>query len=89
MMETETAEVARNVSEDKIKAVLNKSTLIIAAFILAFGIPLVLLSYYLSGEFWATYTRVWAISGMIMGFLLGIPTGMLIFGKFLFRKTKL
>lgn len=89
-MEGELVDGYAKVPSKKVKNVLRKAWIIIAAFIIGFGVPLVIFTFISTGgNFWAAYIRVWAIAGMIIGFLLGIPTGMVIFGKFLFSRSKL
>ncbi len=84
----ETVNIKR-VSNEKVKQIMNKAWYIIAGFILAFGIPLLAASYIVGGGgFWNIYIRFWAISGLIFGFLIGIPTGMVIAIKLLFNKTE-
>lgn len=77
------------VASEEVQGVLKKAWILISLFILGFGVPLLAITYMYTGSFWATYIRFWALAGMIFGFLLGIPTGMVIFGKTLFNKTKL
>jgi len=73
----------------KLGDVLQKSFYLIGASILILGIPVILMSLYYGAGFWMTFTRVWAMVGIPIGFLLGIPFGMYIMGKIFFHKSKL
>ena len=78
----------RKVSNEKISKVLEKSWYIIGGFIILFGAPMLAAAYLYGASFWGIYIRFWAMAGMIFGFMIGIPTGMVISIKLLFRKTE-
>ncbi len=84
-----TAEEYKKIRSGKVREMLRKSWIIISLFFVAFAVPLLVYSYISTGNFWATYIRFWAIAGLIFGFLIGIPTGMVISLKMLFSQTKL